>query len=269
MNKKRVIAFFLVLLLLILGDVYFEVNNPKVNFIKIQTNKFTSRVQFKILQISDMHNKQFHNNNKDLLKVIKELEPDIIVITGDLIDRNTVSPDKAYLFMEELIKIKQKVFFVSGNHERYNKNIQSFSKGLSKRGVTVLNNSNIFYPFKGTSINICGVDDPYSGYADLSLAFKGVNSDFFTVLLAHDPDIITNNILPADLILSGHTHGGQVRFPLIGGLVAPGQGLFPKLQKGIYNLDSGKILYIDSGLGTSVFPIRFLNRSQLSLITIE
>lgn len=77
-----------------------------------------------------------------------------------------------------------------------------------------------------------------------------------------------HNDIPADLILSGHTHGGQVRIPFIGALVAPDQGFFPKLEKGIYEFGTNQFLYIDSGLGTSVAPIRFLNQSQLSVIKI-
>lgn len=96
-----------------------------------------------------------------------------------------------------------------------------------------------------------------------------MNTDHYTVLLSHTPSITEiYEQIPADLILSGHTHGGQVRFPLIGALVSPDRGLFPKLDKGTYQLGAGLYLYIDSGLGTTRLPIRFLNQSQLSLITI-
>lgn len=101
-------------------------------------------------------------------------------------------------------------------------------------------------------------------------AFAGIDGEHYTILLSHSPGITEKyDTLPADLLLSGHTHGGQLRIPIIGALVAPGQGLFPSLEKGTYELKENQHLYIDSGLGTSVAPMRFLNQSQLSLITVS
>lgn len=205
----------------------------------------------------------------NLLENIRLQEPDIIVITGDLIDRNTNNFSGAYNFVEELIRINPSIYFVSGNHEWENDNTKEFLQGLLKRNVVTLNNKNIPFDFMGTTINLCGVDDFHTNHANLEAATKYINRDFYTILLSHSPGIVTEKYLTADLVLSGHTHGGQVRLPLIGGIVAPGQGFFPKLQRGTYNLGNGKYLYIDSGLGTSTMPIRFLNRGQVSLITIR
>ncbi|MDO7787150.1 metallophosphoesterase [Desulforamulus aquiferis] len=262
----EVLILIILAILILFGEMFFEVNYPRITEVNFNTNKLPQGTSLKILQVSDVHGEDFTTN---LLNQIKLKEPDIIVITGDLIDRNTSNFNNAYKLVEELIMVTPHVFFVSGNHEWDNDRNVDFLLGLKKRHVLILNNSNTTVGIKNTSINICGVDDFHTDHSDLGLAAKGINNKFFTVLLSHSPGIVEEKYLLGDLVLSGHTHGGQVRFPLIGGIVAPGQGLFPKLQKGIYNLEHGKKLYIDSGLGTSALPIRFLNRSQVSLITIK
>lgn len=260
-------VIFILVILVVIGVIYFEVNCPKISKTSFKTSKLPLDTSLKILQISDAHVGNF-TKKVDLLKDIKTLEPDIIVITGDLIDRRTSDFNNAYKFVEELVSVNPQVYFVSGNHERDNDRTEDFLQGLKKRNVVILNNRNTTIDIKGTLINICGVDDFHTGYSNLGLASKGINEKLYTILLSHSPGIVKERYLPADLVLSGHTHGGQVRFPIIGGIVAPGQGLFPKLQKGIYNLDHGKYLYIDSGLGTSSLPLRFLNRSQVSFLII-
>lgn len=260
-------TFLILLILLAILEIYFEVNYTKITEIRFKTNKLPQGTSFKILQISDVHGRN-PQNKSDFLRQAKLAQPNVIVITGDLIDRYTTDFITVYSFVEELINITQWIYYVSGNHEWDNKRSEAFLQGLKKLNVVILNNKNTYVNFRKTSINICGVDDYHTGHADLELATQGINDKLYTILLSHSPGIIEEKYLTADLVISGHTHGGQVRFPLIGGIVAPGQGLFPKFQKGIYNLGSGKSLYIDSGLGTSSLPIRLLNRSQVSLITI-
>ncbi|MEG6521213.1 metallophosphoesterase [Desulfotomaculum sp. 1211_IL3151] len=268
MLQNMVFALTLLAFLMVFCEIYFEVHYPKITEVKFNTDKLSQDTSFKILQVSDVHSGNF-TGSVEFIKQIKRQKPDIIVITGDLINRDTTDFTNAYRFVEELVKVTPKVFFVSGNHEWENDRTEDFLQGLKKLNVVILNNKNITIDFGNTSINICGVDDFHTERADLGIATKGINEKFYTILLSHSPGIVTEKNLPADLILSGHTHGGQVRFPVIGGIVAPGQGFFPKLEKGVYNLEHGKKLYIDSGLGTSVLPIRLFNRSQVSLVTIE
>ena len=104
---------------------------------------------------------------------------------------------------------------------------------------------------------------------NINNAFNDIDQELYTILISHSPGIIEKyDNIPVDLILSGYTHGGQVRIPLIGALVAPDQGFFPEYYKGIFRLRPEKYLYIDSGLGTSIVPIQFLNQSQMSIIKI-
>jgi predicted MPP superfamily phosphohydrolase len=135
--------------------------------------------------------------------------------------------------------------------------------------VVILNNKSSTFAARGIKINICGVDDPYRRKDNIEKAMKSADSKKYTVLLSHSPGIRKRlgSYVP-DLILCGHTHGGQVRLPFIGAVIAPGEGLFPKFDKGKFSLKNGSLLYIDSGAGTSNLPVRLLNRSQISVIRI-
>jgi len=268
MGFKKLIILFLTIIGASSANIYFEVNYVKLKNIILKSKKLPKGQKLKILHISDLHNKK-PSNNKSLLNRIRKLNPDIIALTGDIIDAKSISFDNAYSLLEELVKINKNTYFVSGNHEWRNRKKHDFISGLKKRNIRIINNTNELITKENFSINICGIDDPYSNHEDIYKAFYEIDDSNYTLLLSHSPDILfKKKILPCDLIICGHTHGGQVRFPFIGGIIAPGQGFFPKYDKGIYKLKKDTTLYINSGLGTSTFPIRFLNRSQISLITL-
>lgn len=269
MSFKKLIILFLIIIGASVINIYFEVNYVKLKNIFLKSKKLPKDQKVKILHISDLHNKKLPNNNKSLLNRIEKLNPDIIALTGDIIDSKSSSFGHTYNLLEELVKINKHTYFVSGNHEWKNIRKQNFITELKKRKVKIINNTNKIITMKNFSINICGIDDPYSNHENVGKAFDKICADNFTLLLSHSPDIVLrNDNLPCDLMICGHTHGGQIRFPFIGGIIAPGQGFFPKYDKGIYKLERNRILYINSGLGTSTLPIRFLNRSQISLITL-
>ena len=138
---------------------------------------------------------------------------------------------------------------------------------MEKLGVRILNNESKLLEINDEKINIAGVEFQINR-KEYTNALYNINPRYFTLLLSHSPNRPIKYLTgKEDLILSGHTHGGQVRLPILGAIVAPGQGLFPKYDKGIVEL--GKtILYIDSGLGNSLYPIRLFNRVQTSNITI-
>ncbi|MFP4017603.1 MAG: VanZ family protein [Halanaerobiales bacterium] len=119
------------------------------------------------------------------------------------------------------------IYYVSGNHEWGNLHMEQLLIGLKERNVTILINKNNQLSKNGVTINLLGVDDVSSGNQDLKMPINNIDQELYTILLSHSPGIIKNyDNLPADLILSGHTHGGQVRIPFIGALVAPDQGKF-------------------------------------------
>jgi uncharacterized protein len=267
---NKMILVLIIIMIVSVANVFLGVCYTKLEEVTVKTNKLPDGSSIRLLQISDVHNKRSLNSNQQLIKLTKEAQPDIVVITGDLIDDNTKNLDNVYELVEEIAAINPRIYFVTGNHEWRGGLAEELMIGLSKRGVTILDNKNEFVKIRNLSLNLCGVADWTSGRLELNEALKGAESDIYTVMLAHDPWIINDykDFVP-DLTLSGHTHGGQIRLPWVGAIVAPGQKLFPELDKGFYNLENDKFLYIDSGVGTSEFPIRYLNRSQITLITIE
>lgn len=267
---NKILFIFIIFIIVSIANVFLDVGFTKLEEVSINTNKLPEGSSIRLLQISDVHNKKSLGSNQQLIKLVKDAQPDIVVITGDLIDDNTKDLENVYELVDGIAAINPKIYFVTGNHEWRGGLAEDLMMGLSKRGVTILDNNNEFVKIRDLSLNLCGVADWTSGQLDLSEALKGAESDIYTVMLAHDPWIINDykDFVP-DLTLSGHTHGGQVRLPWVGAITAPGQKLFPELDKGFYNLAKDKFLYIDSGVGTSAFPIRYLNRSQITLITIK
>jgi len=261
---------FIVIILGLSTKIYLDTNVFKVNEVQFYSNKLPEGSEITVLQISDLHNKVFGDNNGKLVNSVEKLNADIIVITGDLVDRGTDNFNNVFSLIERIMAINNNVFFVSGNHEWGNAYTVEFLNGLRERKVTILNNKNIQIMENNMTLNLVGVDDVSTNLENSPKAFNNVYQEQYTILLSHSPGIMEKyNDIRADLILSGHTHGGQVRIPYIGALVAPNQGFFPQLDKGTYQVGPNQYLYIDSGLGTSIAPIRFLNQSQLSLIKIK
>lgn len=262
-------SLLVLLILSFLARIYYDTNVFKVNRAQFYSNKIPEGSEFTVLQISDLHNKVFGDNNEKLINTVKKLNAEFIVITGDLIDRGTDKFENVFSLIERIKTINKDVFFVSGNHEWGNAYTEEFLNGLRERNVTILNNKSTQITVNNVTLNLVGIDDVSTNHENFQKAFNSMNHERYTILLSHTPNITEkyNDIL-ADLILSGHTHGGQVRIPFIGALVAPDQGLFPRLDKGTYKTGPNQFLYIDSGLGTSIAPIRFANQSQLSLINI-
>lgn len=249
--------------------IHQETHHFKRRHVSFTSSKLPPGATFTIMQISDLHNHVFGFNNEQLTQTVESVNADIIVLTGDMIDKGTNRLEHVFSLVEKMTARHPHVLFVSGNHEWKNGYTYSFFNGLRKRNVMILENQNIQITKRSLTVNIVGVGDPSIRHDDLDQAFQNLTEEPYTILLSHSPGITEiDPAIPADLILSGHTHGGQVRFPFIGALTAPGQGLFPKLTKGTYKMGPDRYLYIDSGLGTSRLPIRFLNPSQLSLITI-
>ncbi|MEJ8554382.1 metallophosphoesterase [Tepidibacter sp. Z1-5] len=262
--KKIPILIFIILF----SYIYYQVTDIKINKINIYSNKIPNDSSIRILQISDIHNRNL--NNIGLIHYIRESNIDMVVLTGDIIDAKTENFERIYSFLDSLININPNIYFVSGNHEWRNSNKDAFIDSLRKKNLIDLNNSNKVFEKNNIKINICGIDDPYTDHENTYSAFKNIDTQYFTILLSHSPNVITKyKNIDSNLILCGHTHGGQIRLPLIGGLIAPGQGFFPKYDKGLYKLHNDKEIYIDSGLGTSALPIRFLNKSQISLIILQ
>ena len=143
-------------------------------------------------------------------------------------------------------------------------------EGLKERHVTVLRNEHAALQINDSlRINVVGIDDVLSNREKVGQAFDGIDQQLYTILLSHSPDFVNDyKVKPADLILSGHTHGGKVKIPFAGSLVPPGQGLLPEYDQGMYRIGYNQLLYVDRGLGTSVVHVRFFNQCQISLMEV-
>jgi uncharacterized protein len=260
-----IIKILLIIIALILVEIYYETNFPKLAVVNIKTKKLKRKGSIRVLQISDYHNFKYESR---VISLVEEVQPDLIVLTGDLIDKSTKDYSKVYNFLNRLVSLNSNIYFVPGNHELKSGNMDSILKDVAKREVKVLINSSDTISLGGEILNICGIDYSSSKRGDLNKTLRNTEKDTYTILLCHKPDIVKkHNNIPCDLILCGHTHGGQIRIPIMGAAIAPGQGLLPKYNKGLYKT-SNTMLYIDSGVGTTRIPVRFINRSQISLINI-
>lgn len=251
-----------------LGTTYYTVSSQNL------PNSFDG---FTIVQVSDLHNDLFGEDNCELISAIKSASPDIIVITGDLIDSYDTNVDIARNFIDDIICIAP-VYYTTGNHEyRFPLTYEKFEKYMIAAGVTVLRDKTTEIECGGESITIAGVDDPFfSGiekfgeteyFAD---KLRGlISEEGFTLLLSHRPEIFeTYCDIGFDLVLSGHAHGGQIRLPVIGGILAPNQGFFPQYEEGLHEY-SGTTLIISRGLGNSSFPLRVNNPPELVVVTLR
>ena len=229
---------------------------------------------YRIAQVSDLHNAEFGDRNQRLLEMLREAEPDMIAITGDLIDSRKTNIAVALAFAEEAVKFAP-CYYVSGNHEARVSEYQDLKTGLEAAGVTVIDDAQVKIEVSGESITVIGVNDPsfHADYLtsdaavmDRKLSELSSEDAGFTILLSHRPELFDTYVAhDMDLVLTGHAHGGQFRLPLIGGLIAPNQGLFPKYDDGLYSGGNTNMI-VSRGLGNSIIPFRFNNRPEVVLI---
>lgn len=232
---------------------------------------------YRIAQVSDLHNAEFGDGNQRLLDMLREAEPDMIAITGDLIDSRKTNIAVALAFAEEAVRIAP-CYYVSGNHEARVPEYRELKAGLEAAGVTVLDDARVEIEISGKSITIIGVNDPSfladyltsdAAVMDRKLSELSSEDAGFTILLSHRPELFdTYAAHDMDLVLTGHAHGGQFRLPLIGGLIAPNQGLFPKYDDGLYS-EGNTNMIVSRGLGNSIIPFRFNNRPEVVLIELK
>lgn len=278
-GKKKKIIYSLAAVVLVLGILtgwtLWGNTALMVNTYEIKSDKLPEAFDgFRIAQISDLHNAVFGEGNKELIELLQKTEPDIIAITGDMIDGEKTDIGVALAFAEEAMKIAP-CYYVAGNHEWKIDNYNELFTGLEKLGVLLLNDGRTEIEKGGEKITVLGVDDPYfhtntesgtdrePGIVDSEL--QGLMSEVkgYSILLSHRPELfdiyVKNDI---DLVLSGHAHGGQFRLPFMGGVIAPHQGFFPEYDAGLFTED-GTNLIISRGIGNSVIPLRFNNRPEI------
>ena len=214
---------------------------------------------YRIVQISDFHNAQIGKDNEKLISLIEKAEPDIIAITGDIVDWRRTDIELTKEFVLQIMKIVP-CYYVSGNNESYITEKYDVINILADMGVTVLEDETQHLEIEGEKILLAGVDDPafsdnYSSADSVPIMQTKLeelmSDDIYTVLLSHRPALFGVYCeYEADLVLSGHAHGGQFRIPFIGGLYAPDQGFFPEYDEGLYT-DGKSNMLVSRGIGNS------------------
>ncbi|WP_088293778.1 metallophosphoesterase [Bacillus mycoides] len=280
MNKKtKRIILIIGILVGISIFLYLQNNLISITEIKITSSKIPSSFKgYKILQISDLHNKKFGDNQDVLIQKVKSINPDIIAITGDLIDSKSYDAEISMQVIRELVK-EYPVYFVTGNHEKWSGKYNSLEKKLKKQHVTVLRNEHVIIQKGGHEINLLGIDDPEFNTGDIdegSIVKDAIvkakietQPDRYNVLLSHRPEFLESYAdEQVDLVLSGHAHGGQVWLPFIGGLVAPNQGILPKYTAGLYEQQNTSMI-VSRGLGNSIIPQRVFNRPEIVVVQLK
>ena len=240
---------------------------------------------FRIVQVSDLHNAEFGRGNNELLEVIEDCRPDIIVATGDIIDSGRTDTLTAALFVENALKTTP-VYYVTGNHEA--RLLEQGGTGkdeyfklesiMVNAGANVLHGESVSIERGESDIQIIGIDDPeylrlnkYAGENRVTLSNidEFIKEDIFTVLLSHRPELFEEYAKSGvNLVIAGHAHGGQFRLPFVGGLFAPNQGFFPRYDSGLYEKNNTKMV-VSRGLGNSAVPIRFNNRPEIVVIELN
>ncbi len=285
MKKKTTVTIISIIIsalaiLSVLCGLYLRCENTKlqVSSYDIVNGKIPCDFNnYKIVQVSDFHNTKSKTLTYDLIKQIENLNPNIIVLTGDLIDSNKTDIAVAIDLVKQIKGIAP-IYFISGNHEAKIKSYSSVKEKLEENGVFILDNKVEAFKINGSEINLIGIDDPQMAsessvsealIAKTELETVRYNKNNYSILLSHRPELI--NVYAEyemDLVLSGHAHGGQIRLPFIGGIVAPNQGLFPKYTAGIYE-NNKTTMVVSRGIGNSILPFRINNRPELVNITLK
>lgn len=237
----------------------------------------------RIVQLSDLHNREFGEDNARLYQAVEQAAPDLIFLTGDLVDEYAEAPVPYARAVGEALSAIAPTYFVTGNHEWAHGNavVEEIKTALREAGVTVLSNQCVPLERGGETIFIAGVDDP-NGYADqrspadLAAEIYQNGADPFWLLLAHRNNLFNGRYcrLGADLTFSGHAHGGIWRLPFTDGLVDTNLHLLPSFTSGFYHCNDvdceGAEVFVSRGLGNSPkWAFRLFNRPQVAVITLK
>ncbi len=229
----------------------------------------------RIAVLSDLHGARFGRENRALFAAVAEAQPDYIFYLGDLEDQHRgSSPGYAEEVAAGLSAIAP-LYYVTGNHEWAVGDVPQLKERLESHGATVLSNEFLTLEQNGDTVVLAGIDDP-NGYADqktpetVAAELYAAHGDPFWLLLAHRNDRFAEqySLLGADLVLSGHGHGGIIRPPFTDGLLSTERTLFPSYTAGLYK-EHGSALFVTRGLGNSGSTFRLFNRPEVAVVTLR
>ena len=286
MKNKKIIVLVCITLIFISIIMYF-IKKIDVTKYTISNEKIPEEFNgFKILQLSDFHSEGYRDTTEKLIDKVKNINPDIIVMTGDMVSWDMENIEEAKILVKLLAEIYP-IYYVDGNHEhlaeilrlsRYN----SFLDFMHELGVTTIKNDCIKLHKGNESINLYGINIPLDSatalYVDklqleknyVEKTLPKADSEKFNILLAHTPTFIKQySQWGADLVLAGHMHGGIARIPFTNiGLLSPGRTIFPKYAAGKFKVKDS-IMIVNRGIGTSSFKLRIFNNPEITVLTLK
>ncbi|HAT4252186.1 TPA: phosphoesterase [Clostridium perfringens] len=266
---------------LVTGFFYYENNGIRTTNYEVDCG---IGKDINVVHLSDLHGKEFGKNNEKLKRLILKEKPDLVVATGDMIDSSLKNMEGVIDFLSDLSK-SVKVVYISGNNEQRCKKAEYIFESLKSKGVIVLRNEIITLSLNEVKVNILGMFEKPKGdlhsslkkingsyaYEDSHKLFKSLESlEGLKIVLSHYPEIFEAEYSKYDfhIMFSGHAHGGQFRIPIVKrGLVAPGQGFFPKYTEGMHG-NKNKLI-ISRGLGNSTKITRLFNRPEIVKVKIK
>lgn len=281
--------WFLIVMLvvfIVVVRILYENHHIQKTIYEIKSNKLKDDV--KIIFLSDLHNQSFGKNNKKLIEQIEQERPDYVLVGGDMLvgkrgelDHNAKN---AWELLQGIVNIFP-VFYVNGNHEtrmkydikKYGIQYQEYEKKIKQLGIRILNDDNILVEEKGIQISGIELGEQYYKkrgakwleVSDIEDKLGRTDRKFFQILLAHKPEYFSvYTQWGADLILSGHNHGGIVRLPFFGGIISTQYRILPKYDGGLYTKENKRMI-VSRGLGGHTIKVRFLNLPDLVIIHLH
>jgi len=270
MKTKIIFGILFSVILLGIWSFFVEPKIIKIEEVSIEIKNLPSSFkEIKIVHLSDFHSKNFGEREKKVLENLKQLNPDFIFITGDFVEWTTRDLNSCQYFWKELSKnYPKRIFGVLGNHEHRHPKFKIIKNLLAESGIEILDNKTKKIKKNEDFIYLIGVDDPHEGYDNIEKAMEGIKNENPKILLAHSPEIFRKvkdkNI---DLILVGHTHGGQINIPFIINFFLPLK-YDKKYKSGLFK-ENSTYLYVNRGIGTTVLPIRLNAPPEITLIELK
>lgn len=278
-----ILSIIVIFICFFLAVMYYDCNRFVTVDYEIKSKKLTR--EYTLVLLSDLHNKSFGRQNEQLLLKIDELAPDAVLTAGDMLTSQKGEKYHVAVNLMEQLGAKYPVYYGMGNHEHrlglypshYGNIYEAYLESLNKSGIEPLINESVELP--AANINICGLQldrcyykkfHKYPMRDDYLQEILGRSKkDKFQILIAHNPDYFEEYAKwGADLVVSGHVHGGLMRLPVLGGVVSPNWTLFPKYDGGRFE-EGGSVMILSRGLGMHTLPIRIFNPGELVVIHLK
>jgi predicted MPP superfamily phosphohydrolase len=292
MHKKRksILFILLVLLVAIVGTVYVSNQFIITSEYELAYSKLPASFDgYKILQLSDLHSKDFDDGNHKLLKKIREQNPDMIVLTGDMVN-STDLDFSVFLSLAGSLSADYEVYFIVGNHEQSlsESSLKYLHAQLAEMGIRVLDNEKAIIDRGDDSVELYGLWFNLRYYSDRTNDYVQQDAETyyfsvdklqkilgendgsrFSILLAHNP-LYADTYFKwgADLTFSGHVHGGMIRLPFLGGIYSPERTFFPEYDGGLYTFGEQNLM-VSRGIGNGNLGFRFLNSPEIVTVTLK